>query len=993
MSDVRKGTDGPNTVQTEIINTLDGFVLVDAGPGTGKTRTLVERYSHLLREKKEISPQNVLMLTFTNNAASEMEAKIKKRLVEDSKNGLLPSDYADRVMARTFDSLCYSIVLDSAEDVGRFFGIKESLTRSAKLSVNESVNRQFFQRFFDRFVLDHLDEEKYGNLLAITAQNSKDVLSIINKLMSMGIVPLREGWFGYNNETVFHGDENRLMENLKAHDVVGPRGGASILFTTIKKNYSEYFELPDIVEDKKLGTEFLEKVLDYNNDPVVDFIHDVYHAYIRHSIISNTLTYSLNAIFALTLLYDNPNVRQYNSFEYMMIDEFQDTNNSQLMVSLMLLGKPNLCCVGDWKQGIYGFRNVSIDNIVNFDEAVDGIRRFLNEDVKRIPFEIPPIERMQLTVNYRSSKAIIDKAFDCLYLKANSKDSVNESVVRSRVGDVLDAKYDFDGYTGIRYVQSESVDDECSQVVKAIGDYMSSDDYRICKWNQNTESYDARRVGLGNIAILCTKGKNCRAVKKALDDAGIPSFLQGDMEIMSTREGKLCLAWLKFINNQNDPHGYIPILADLGYNFVELKAVNRNQNLIPGIIFEQWERLSKKRRRITDMLSELFAFYPDFDQDVVQAIINVLSGEHRNSLQTISSMITMIEDDIAEGTTYPMEATIDSDAVRIMTMHKSKGLEFDIVIIPFMDTGVTPMSKKPDYSVLYMNPIAGLRCTKEVGDFDGYLKVCRSWRTDVIKSVESKDYDEERRLMFVAMSRARQYVTLICGKHKDDGRDSYSEFMKGLSGCEYGIIVDNDFDPTEHVNGICEMPQLPEFSPRKIKVGVHDIMDMDFATDGENIIEGSSPKGVNYGIEVHDDARLMFNGLVPKVPKPEHARIKEILDGVSDAIEKYSEKECMLPVEGTNVVLKGYIDLLAVYSDHVEVHDYKTDSAFSDAIDNEYRLQLSVYANAAKGYYGLPCKCFIHYVSLNREAQPFDPMDMSKIRDRVEYWSYTRESD
>ena len=123
MSDVRKGTDGPNTVQTKIINTLDGFVLVDAGPGTGKTRTLVERYSHLLREKKEISPQNVLMLTFTNNAASEMEAKIKKRLVEDSKNGLLPSDYADRVMARTFDSLCYSIVLDSAEDVGMRVGV------------------------------------------------------------------------------------------------------------------------------------------------------------------------------------------------------------------------------------------------------------------------------------------------------------------------------------------------------------------------------------------------------------------------------------------------------------------------------------------------------------------------------------------------------------------------------------------------------------------------------------------------------------------------------------------------------------------------------------------------------------------------------------------------------------------------------------------------------------------------------------------------------
>lgn len=192
----------PNPSQQAIIDALNGMVLVDAGPGTGKTATLVNRYANLLRKKRSASPQDILMLTFTNNAAAEMEAKIKKKLIEDSKDKDIPKEerppasYADKVIAKTFDALCYAIVLDSAENVGKFFGIKERMTRSAKLSVNESVNRQFFQRFFDRFMLDHLGD--YGDIPAVTAQRSGDVLRIIDKLMSMGIVPLKTGWFGYN---------------------------------------------------------------------------------------------------------------------------------------------------------------------------------------------------------------------------------------------------------------------------------------------------------------------------------------------------------------------------------------------------------------------------------------------------------------------------------------------------------------------------------------------------------------------------------------------------------------------------------------------------------------------------------------------------------------------------------------------------------------------------------------------------------------------------
>lgn len=977
----------PNPSQQAIIDVLNGMVLVDAGPGTGKTATLVNRYVNILRKDGSASPQDILMLTFTNNAVAEMEAKIKKKLIEDSKDERIPreerplANYADKVIAKTFDALCYAIVLDSAENVGKFFGIKERMTRSARLSVNESVNRQFFQMFLDRFLLDHLGD--YGDVPAVISQRSCDVLKIIDKLMSTGIVPLKTGWFGYNWDKELMGDFAVLQQDLANKNKAGPRGGKSELYKKISGLAEDSINLPELAPTgNTVGEQSIKDAIEDDRQHLLDFIHDVYYAYIRHSIVSNRLTYGLNSIFALTLLYDNPKVRKYNSYRYIMIDEFQDTNNSQLMISLMLMSEPNMCCVGDWKQGIYGFRNVSIQNIINFEKAVVEIRGFLNDDVERIPFRIPNVQKMQLDVNYRSSKEIVHTAFRCLYQPVKKGDRVDKDRVDSLVMKELEAKNgDYGGFTGLRYVEAKDQDDEMNQIIKAIGDYMTSDEYRICTFNDATQMYDERRVELGDIAILCTKGDSCRAVKKSLGDVGIPAFLQGDVEIMSTREGKMCLAWLKYINNENDANGFIPIMADLGYNMMELIAAKRD-DLIPESLIDQRESLFRKRRRVTDMLSGIFAFYPDFDVDIVQSIVNALSNEYENSLLTISSMISMMEDDIKNHTVYPVEATIDSGAIRIMTMHKAKGLEFGIVIIPFMDNGITPMKRQPDRSVIFQSPNAGVRCTKMVGDFNGYRKICSSWKTALVKKAEIENYDEDRRLMFVAMSRARQYETLICGKHDEKGDDEYSEFMRGLSNRCFTEIPDSNFDFEKQLNRTCEKPVLPEYAPRKIRMGVHDIMELDFFTDGEKVTDEICSKGAKYGTEVHNDAHMMFKGIDPGEFKPEHAEIKRVLDRISGAKERYAEVECMLPVEGTNVILKGYIDLMAVFSDRIEIHDYKTDADMSEQIEYEYKLQLSVYAHAASLFYGLPCRCYLDFVSLKRTME-FEPLEIEHVRGRV----------
>ena len=101
----------PNESQQRIIDTTEGMIVVDAGPGTGKTKTIVSRYSHILELKDEngnpIDPRDVLLLTFTNNAAMEMSERLKAMLID---SGDIRSTMAKKIQARTFDSFCMNIV-------------------------------------------------------------------------------------------------------------------------------------------------------------------------------------------------------------------------------------------------------------------------------------------------------------------------------------------------------------------------------------------------------------------------------------------------------------------------------------------------------------------------------------------------------------------------------------------------------------------------------------------------------------------------------------------------------------------------------------------------------------------------------------------------------------------------------------------------------------------------------------------------------------------
>ena len=510
---------------------------------------------------------------------------------------------------------------------------------------------------------------------------------------------------------------------------------------------------------------------------------------------------------------------------------------------------------------------------------------------------------------------------------------------------------------------SESKEKEVDDVVSAIIDYVKSGNYVVHDDN------GPRPLGYGDIAVISRNTSFCRLIRDACERRNIPAYLQGDVQIMCTREGKLALAWLRYVNNDRDPWAVVPIMADMGYSPVEIEAVVSSKFAkVPEAIVAQRKSLYRRRRRITDLLATIFQFY-GLDNDITQAIINTMSSIHRGTLLTISDVIRIMEDDIENQTAYPVENFIDSKAVTIMTMHKSKGLEFPAVICPFIDQRVMP-SMRGDSDVFCYSDDAGIRCRREIARYEGYSKITDDWRTKLILGLIPRDYSEERRLMFVALSRAKQYITVISGPKP-------SFFMTDLSDGET-TIPKIDLSSDRKTRDNIARPVLPGYSRRISKLGVHEILD--FTDDeGKGCPEGCdeiSGKGMEYGTEVHRIAEDMCNGKAPDKDYPEVEQIRKVLDSVKDADMLCPEIECGLPVDGTEVVLRGVIDLLALYPDRIEIHDYKTD--VSDRFEPEYIIQLSVYAHAAMRFYGLPVRCFIDYVSMGY-SKPIEVVEMDEI--------------
>ncbi len=401
---------------------------------------------------------------------------------------------------------------------------------------------------------------------------------------------------------------------------------------------------------------------------------------------------------------------------------------------------------------------------------------------------------------------------------------------------------------------------------------------------------------------------------------------------------------------------------------------------IPEDLVKFRKHLRTKRRRITELISEVYQWY-GIDDNISQAITAVLSSTHRSSLQTISNLITAIESDMAKQARYDVDGLPDSNAVIIQTLHKSKGLEYPVVIIPSIDANAFPKVK--DDAVFKFSSLTGIRCTKTVIPFGDEIKIGDSWRTAVVMASVKKDYSEERRLFFVGVSRAKQYVTLVAGKKPSRFFKHFAARGSQQAGTEE---VPYRTPPSQKPE---PRPVIGEYRVRRKNKSVHDLLNFDTTSSGMKPEIGAdelSHKGMKYGTEVHQMAELIVKGFEvgPEMfgKYPELVKVKATVDRLrSEGAELYAERRCGLALNDPDVTISGIIDLLAVFPDRIEVHDWKTDA--EGDYQSEYRVQLSIYAHVLMDLYpDRKVTCTIDWLDW-ADPETFEPEGIEVIKERA----------
>ena len=619
-----------NDKQKEAVTYLNGPLLIVAGAGSGKTKVLTSRICHIILSKKA-DPSEILAVTFTNKAASEMRNRILFNLKK--KNFGMP-------WVGTFHAICVKILRKHA--------------RAANLNYNFTILDQEDQKKLIKNICksENIDTKKIS---------PNFILNIIEKWKN-------KGWYP-----------------------------ADVLLKKSERLEASFLKIYEIYQSK---------LLDLN---ACDFNDLILHC--------------------IKIFENNPDITKMYSknFKYILVDEYQDTNFIQSKwLKLLAEENKNICCVGDDDQSIYSWRGAEIKNFLEFDK--------IYTDTKII----------RLEKNYRSTQNILSVASSLI--------SNNEN----RVGKTLFT----DGEDG----ESVYLDSYRSGKDEAIG---------IGERIEKLKS----KFNLNNISILVRAIFQTREFEERFLKIGIPYRIIGGIKFYERAEIKDCIAYLRIINQPRDDLSFERIinvpkrsigettiktiydyakkngfsLEDGAKKMIELNLIKPKPkiglNSILSLI-DKWRFELRKKINHVKLLQIILD-----ESGYSQMLKDKKDLENENRLENIKELLNAMKefDNLESFLEHVALATsIDQDwegqKVNLMTMHSSKGLEFDIVFLPGWEEGLFPhqksMEEKGQSGLEEERRLAyvGITRAKKIAHIS--FSINRFYQGDWIDSIGSRFIDE-----------------------------------------------------------------------------------------------------------------------------------------------------------------------------------------------------------------------------------------------------------
>lgn len=496
---------------------------------------------------------------------------------------------------------------------------------------------------------------------------------------------------------------------------------------------------------------------DYASRTFGDFrketIAKIYALYQKRLKENNALDFDDIINLTIKILMQEPEVLEYyaNKFKYILVDEYQDTNKAQFtLITLLAATHGNITVVGDNDQGIYSFRGADISNILNFEK------------------DFPGTKIIKLEQNYRCTKNILNVAN--AVIKNNPAKYKKELWTENEEGTLV---------TGYR---ADNEYDEARYVVTQIEHI----------------KYMDKKMNYSDFTVLYRMNAQSRSIEEILNREGIPYKIIGGLKFYERKEIKDAIAYLRLIYNQNDNMSLKRIINEpkRGIGKTSLEKVQEISEETGKSMYEiiknssefglnrvylnsrdfvdQIEGLIRKRDELT--VSELLKLTLNVT-GYTKALENENTIEAETRIENLEELLTVAmefekeeaENSLAEfleGITLSSDADeVDEnqDKVTLMTLHSAKGLEFPVVFLVGMEEGIFP----------------------------GYKSI-----------QEEAELEEERRLCYVGMTRAKQNLFLTCARTRtifgSTSCNAVSRFMKEvpkdmLEGYEdvFGLQQDN----------------------------------------------------------------------------------------------------------------------------------------------------------------------------------------------------------
>jgi len=898
----------PNDQQQDLIDSTQGIHVVDAGAGTGKTFTVTRRYAEIV-DQDDVEPEDVLLVTFTNNAATEM----RERIVANCEYGM--RELADAPI-QTFHSLCHDILMEHGFEAPTLLGIDDRITGSTRVLEDEKVETAQFREFIRRFSDDHPEYDDFFRAV----EEPVELLGLINQLAAKGVFPTADGWYR-NGERHLDGDFAAFREIFD--ELNQPRNDGnkqSKLRSKLGGYGNDKCYLPDAPEEEEIRGGWGEKhvpaavarlAFEEQRESLKEFVHDVYHEYLEFALSRNYLNFSFLQLFAFVLLCDDHRLRDDVAFEYVMIDEFQDSSEIQFKLALLLADTNNVCVVGDWKQSIYSFQYAAVENITEFESRLDRFVDELNEDHERVSWATRPITSIELVENYRSTQDILDFSEHSLVAPAASNDDVDEAAIRDRIVSLSsNAAHESSHIEAIRH------EDEHEAVLTKLQEIVGNDAYQV------EEGGELRLPEYGDIAVLTRTHDFGRELLSVAEEYGLPMAYEGGIELFRSDPAKLLLAWLRILESDAE-RGWAVVLEEAGYTLDEVKHVLDGEEY-PDEMLAFRSKLASLET-VGGVSQRVFSQY-DYDGAYADVLLTTIQSVHNATTLTRGDLIRFIERGIEDGSTHEVHASAGTNSVTVQTIHAAKGLEHPIVVLANMNSHRFPPSGGNSTAITFDDPI-GLRQRKLYADDHGYPHIYDNWRSDVLQKCLPRGYDEERRLLYVALTRAESHLVFSAGENPNTFLEALPVDIEEL---EPDVREDETDEATQsHLQISVPTPNGP------VGHSPHTLMRDEVF---EDVDDG---RGTAFGTQTHEFAeRYVLEGDV-EPSNADERHIKSFLDSLDGELRVEEDAYLPLTVEDEQVTISGIVDLVHIRPDTVEIVDFKTD--LGRHAEDEYRKQLSVY--------------------------------------------------